>query len=271
MLADSALHMDVGKIAVEEQQKQSRKVISVDTDITSKSKGFAYLNELFIKRHQKILWKSTRRVAAFFVLLFLGILLVFYLKPEWKGKVNESIMRLLPGFLFVMYAINRGADFTRVLFMNCDHSLLTYSFYRKPQSVLTLYQLRLRELIQINLLPAAVIGGGMALLLWLSGGTDNPTNYVILIVSILCMSIFFSVHYLTIYYLLQPYNAGSEIKNATYQIVTGVTGLLCYLLMSSGIPIQSFGIIMTIFSIAYCVIARILVYFLAPKTFRIRA
>lgn len=271
MLADSALHIDAGKIAVEEQQKQSRKAISLDRDITSKSRGFVYLNELFIKRHQKLLWKSAERISAFFMLLVLGGFLIFYLKPEWKGTVNDSIMGILPGFLFVMYAINRGADFTRVLFINCDHSLLNYSFYKQPGAVLTLYQLRLRELIWINLVPAAVIGVGLALLLWLSGGTDNPQNYVILIVSILSMSVFFSVHYLTIYYLLQPYNAGSEIKSATYQIVTGITGLACYALMSSGIPIHSFGIVMIVFCIIYCVIARVLVYFLAPKTFRIRA
>ena len=34
------------------------------------------------------------------------------------------------------------------------------------------------------------------------------------------MSMFFSVHYLTIYYLLQPYNAGTEMKSGTYRIVS---------------------------------------------------
>lgn len=77
--------------------------------------------------------------------------------------------------------------------------------------------------MKINAVPAVVIGSGLALTLYTSGGTNHPVNYVILIVSILCMSMFFSVHYLTIYYLLQPYNAGTEIKSGTYRIVMTAT------------------------------------------------
>ena len=89
--------------------------------------------------------------------------------------------------------------------------------------MLKLFQIRLREIMKINAVPAVVIGSGLALTLYTSGGTDHPVNYVILIVSILCMSMFFSVHYLTIYYLLQPYNAGTEIKSRTYRIVMTAT------------------------------------------------
>ncbi len=35
----------------------NEKAISADTSITSRKKGFEYLNELFIKRHRKILWQ----------------------------------------------------------------------------------------------------------------------------------------------------------------------------------------------------------------------
>ena len=83
-----------------------------------------------------------------------------------------------------MYSINRGTGFTRALFMNCDHSLLTYSFYKQPKFVLKLFQIRLREIIKINLLPAAIIGGGLSVLLYASGGTDHAVNYVVLFVSV---------------------------------------------------------------------------------------
>ena len=52
--------------------------------------------------------------------------------------------------------------------MNCDHSLLTYSFYKQPSFILRLFQIRLREIMKINAVPALVIGGGLALIL-LSG------------------------------------------------------------------------------------------------------
>ena len=48
-------------------------------------------------------------------------------------------------------------------------------------------------------MPATVIAVGLPLLLFLSGGTDQILNYVLLFVSILAMSVFFSVHTLVMY------------------------------------------------------------------------
>lgn len=179
-------------------------------------------------------------------------------------------MTWLPYFVFIMYAINRGTNFTQALFMNCDHSLLTYSFYKQPSFILRLFQIRLREIMKINAVPALVIGIGLALILFATGGTDNPLNYVVLVVSILCMSLFFSIHYLTIYYLLQPYNAGTELKSGTYRIVLSVTYVICFALMRLRMPIMIFGIMTIVFCVLYSIVASILVYCLAPKTFRLR-
>ncbi|MBS6862061.1 MAG: hypothetical protein KH202_14250 [Clostridiales bacterium] len=124
--------------------------------------------------------------------------------------------------------------------------------------------------MKINLLPAVIIGSALPILLYLSGGTDNPLNYVVLLVSILCMSMFFSVHYLTIYYLLQPYNAGTEMKSGTYRLVLTVTYFVCFFLMQQRIPILLFGALAILFCVLYCIVACILVYKFAPRTFRIR-
>lgn len=180
-------------------------------------------------------------------------------------------MSFLPYFVFIMYAINRGTGFTRALFMNCDHSLLTYSFYKQPGMVLKLFKIRLREIIKINLLPAFIIGGGLMLLLYVSGGTDHPLNYAVLFVSIICMSIFFSVHYLTVYYLLQPYNAGTEMKSGTYQIIMSATYFVCFFMMQLRMPILAFGLMAIVFCILYCIGACVLIYRFAPRTFRLRA
>ena len=147
---------------------------------------------------------------------------------------------------------------------------MTYSFYKKPNFVLRLFQIRLREIMKINAVPAFVIGGGLALILFVTGGTDQWMNYVILVVSIVCMSLFFSVHYLTIYYLLQPYNAGTELKSGTYRIVMMSTYFICLFLMQFRMPIPVFGIMTILFCAAYSIAACILVYRFAPKTFRIR-
>lgn len=233
-------------------------------------KGFEYLNELFIKRHKKILWNSTKKISYVCAFLVAAVLAGVYLLPEEKTVINEIVMTWLPYFVFIMYAINRGTNFTQALFMNCDHSLLTYSFYKQPSFILRLFQIRLREIMKINAVPALVIGIGLALILFATGGTDNPLNYVVLVVSILCMSLFFSIHYLTIYYLLQPYNAGTELKSGTYRIVLSVTYVVCFALMRLRMPIMIFGIMTIVFCVLYSIVASILVYRFAPKTFRLR-
>lgn len=252
-------------------REQSRKAISADTAITSRRKGFEYLNELFVRRHQKILWKASMKIAVVCLCLVSGALLAFYLSPEVKEPVNSLLLTYLPYFVFIMYAINRGTGFTQALFMNCDHSLLTYSFYKQPRFMLRLFQIRLREIIKVNLLPAAVIGAGLSVLLYASGGTANPLNYAVLPVSVLCLSMFFSTHYLTIYYLLQPYNAGTEMKSGTYRIVHSVTYFACFFMMQLKMPTLVFGLMAIVFCVLYCVIACVLIYRLAPNTFRIRA
>ncbi len=251
-------------------KQMNEKKISTDTSVTSNRRGFEYLNELFIKRHKKILWNSTKKISYVCIFLIIGVLMAIYLRPEIKPKINTMVMTWLPYFAFIMYGINRGTNFTQALFMNCDHSLLTYSFYKRPDFVLRLFQIRLREIMKINAVPALVIGGGLALILFATGGTDNGLNYILLIISILCMSLFFSIHYLTIYYLLQPYNAGTELKSGTYRIVMTVTYFICFFLMQLRMSILIFGIMTIVFCVAYSIAACILVYRFAPKTFRIR-
>ena len=267
LLAGLFTQIDTAKKAV---KTANEKVISADLTITSQKNGFEFLNELFIKRHRKILWRSTLRIAAICAILCCGVLLLMAFKPEWKKDINEMVMTWLPYFAFILYLINRGTGFTSALFMNCDHSLLTYSFYKQPKFVLRLFQIRLREIMKINAVPALVIGVGLSVILLVSGGTENPLNYVVLVVSVLFMSMFFSIHYLTVYYLLQPYTAGTEMKSATYRIVMILTYAVCYAMINLRLPILEFGVACIAFCVLYSIIARVLVYKYAPRTFRLR-
>ena len=84
------------------------------------------------------------------------------------------------------------------------------------------------------------------------------------------MSIFFSVHYLVMYYLLQPYNVNTEMKSSTYRVVQAITYLVSYYMIKLKLPTLSFGIAMVIFCISYSLISLIIAYKYAPKTFKLR-
>lgn len=246
-------------------------LILVDSSAVSKKIGFEYLNDLFIQRHRKILWRSSIRIACTCVVLCCIVLSIMALIPDTRLYVNLAVLEILPCFSFILYLINRGGTFTSALFMNCDHSLLTYPFYKQPDSVLRLFKIRLREIIKINLLPAFVLGIGLCSILYASGGTKNSVNYAILFISIVSMSLFFSIHHLTIYYLLQPYTVGTETRSGTYRVVMFLTSAVCYALISARLPILLFGTICILFCILYSIIACLLVYKIAPKTFRLRS
>ena len=248
----------------------SLKQIELDKNYTSNKSGFAYFHDLFVKRHRKILTTAVKKQSVVILLIIIAMIIGIIMNNDFKVKTNEILMVYLPYFVFIMYCINRSSSVTQAMFMNCDHSMLTYRIYRTPKVILGIFKERLKTLITINLLPAFLIGGGLVLLLYLSGGTDNPINYVILFVSIIAMSIFFSVHYLVMYYLLQPYNVSTEMKSSTYKVVQGLTYIVCWYMIQIQMPIFTFGIATIVFCIVYCLISLFLAYKYAPKTFKLR-
>ena len=246
------------------------KQIELDKDFTSNKTGFSYFHELFVKRHSKILTKAVKKQSLVILGVFIVAILGLLINNELNNKINGLILMYLPYFVFVMYILNRGATLTQAMFMNCDHSMLTYRIYRTPKVILGLFKERLKTLIIINLFPAFIIGSGLPILLFLTGGTDNILNYAVLFFSIISMSVFFSLHYLVMYYLLQPYNINTEIKSGTYKLVQILTYFICYYMMGIKLSILSFGITMILFSVLYCLISLFLVYKYAPKTFKLR-
>ncbi len=270
ILSTSNVYMVENNAGTRAMKETSLKQIELDKSYTSNKSGFAYFHDLFVKRHRKILTKAVNKQSIIIVLIFAAIIVGIQMNSEFKGKINNVLLQYLPYFVFIMYLINRSSTVTQAMFMNCDHSMLTYRIYRTPKVILGIFKERLKTLIKINLLPASIIGIGLALLLFLSGGTDNVLNYVVLIVSIISMSIFFCVHYLVMYYLLQPYNVNTEIKSSTYKAVQAITYFVCYYMIQIQLPTLSFGIAMIVFCIAYCFISLILAYKYAPKTFKLR-
>ena len=270
ILTTSNVYVIQNNSGTQAMKNTSLNQIELDKNYTSNKSGFAYFHDLFVKRHRKILTKAVKKQSVIILIIFAAVIIGFQFSAEFKSKTNNILMQYLPYFVFIMYCINRSSSVTQAMFMNCDHSMLTYRIYRTPKVILGIFKERLKTLITINLLPASIIGLGLALLLYLSGGTDNNLNYIILIVSIISMSVFFSVHYLVMYYLLQPYNVNTEIKSSTYRVVQAVTYFVCYYMIQIQLPTFSFGIAMIVFCILYSLISLILAYKYAPKTFKLR-
>lgn len=270
LFADNSYLVDGTSSAGQVMQTSFLKKVDTDVTITSNKKGCAYLNDIFVKRHRKILTDSAKIFAiAELAIIVLGAFAA-NIFPTVGKSINHGILNYFPFALFVMYFINRGTQVTRAMFMNCDHSLLAYRFFRKPDIVLKLFTARLKSLVFINFIPASVLIIGVPLLVYLSGGTTDPLNYVLIAATIIMMSVFFSIHNLVLYYLLQPYNINFQTKSALYKIIEIVTYYICFIAAGKQIPLFIFGVSVSAFCLLYVIIALILVYRLAPKTFKLR-
>ena len=253
---------------VEEEKKTYHDKIT-DVSITSNKRGYAYFNELFIKRHKKLLTRTTNLITILIIVIEVALGIAIVMHEPTRSTFNQNVIGILPYFMFVMYLINRGDSITKAMFINCDKAMLHYSFYRKGKTILEMFSLRLKSLVAINIRPAIVLAIGLSVLYALSGGTSNGVEYVVIIVTILSLSIFYSVHYLVMYYLLQPFNEQLEMKNPIYQAIMGLTYLVAYM-FTMEISSIYFGVVVIGITIVYCIVSLVLVYYFAPKTFRLK-
>ena len=264
---DSLLNTDTQDIINDSYHK----MITLEADTKKVIKlVLSILMNYLCKDIRKFYGKTAKRqtyMIAFIIVVIIGIL--FY-DVETQKDANNAMTSILPFFVFIMYLLNTAKNITQAMFVNCDHSMLTYSFYRIPKNILILFKIRLREIVKINLLPAVVLALGYMAILFICGGIDQAFLAFISFISIISMSIFFSTHYLILYYLLQPYNAHTEVKSPIYSTIISLTYIICYAFTKLELPILSFGIVCILFCIGYCVIACILVLKWAGNTFKIR-
>lgn len=240
----------------------------IDNKKIKGKKGYDLFNTIFYERHKEILIRSAKKYS----LILIGCYIVFsYLIITNKGYyegVEKLLSQHMGWFIIIMYFVNRGAIITQAMFFNCDHAMLRYNFYREPNNLLGLFKKRLWMVIKVNLLPAIVVGIGNTILLVLTNQT-NFITYLSDFLFILSLSTFFSVHYLVIYYLMQPFNKDMEVKKMSYSFATLGTYILCYTIANTTISATTLSIFGILFVILYTYLSLKLVYRFAPKTFKL--
>lgn len=233
-------------------------------------KGYSLFNTIFFERHKTILSRSSNINMIIITVLFIILLISIYQVPSLKVYVNKFLMNNLGWFILVMYFINKGNHITKAMYFNCDHAMLTFNFYRGRRVIFNLFKKRLIKLIVINLKPALLLGIYILITIYLTGGATYIYDYISIYIYILSLSVLFSVHYLVIYYLMQPYNSDMKIVNNMYSIVLFLTYFISYQFTKINWSSTLFSIVIIIFTIIYVNISLILVYKKAYKTFRLR-
>lgn len=233
-------------------------------------KGYDLFNTIFFERHKEILLRSAKWFASISLLIIVGVGILVMINPILQKNLNNFLLNNIAWFVIIMYFINRGAIITQAMFYNCDHSMLTFNFYRNPKVILNVFKTRVLTVSKVNLIPASVIAVGLPILLYITGGTPNSIDYISIPIFIITLSIFFSIHYLVIYYLFQPYDKNMKMKSIAYSLISALTYLIAYSLTDFKMSTTLFSIIAIIATVAYSIIALISVYKKAPQTFKIK-
>ena len=232
--------------------------------------GYDLFNTIFFERHREILLRSAKWFASISFAIIIGIILLIQITPSLKEGLNNFLLNNIAWFVLIMYFINRGSIITQAMFYNCDHSMLTFNFYRNPKVILNVFRTRVLTVSKVNLIPAVVIAIGLVVLLYMTGGSPNVIDYISIPIFIIVLSIFFSIHYLVTYYLFQPYDKNMKMKSAAYSIISAVTYIVAYSFTDFKMSTTIFSLLAIAATILYIVLALIIVYKKAPETFRIK-
>ena len=293
-------------VRAEKARVKSFKRIKVNGTVKGNKKGFEFLNALFVKRHFKMLMLKpivcTGLILALIALIIGGVIYDYYTTAGYEGCLNMVLTNLRnlflfkgfedplgqnevdSAFLFFRYAVqdhllaffipisifDNTYKSTQAMYINCDNSLMTFSFFKKPDKIIKLFDIRLKQLICVNLLPAMAMAIGCNLILFATGGQEYPFHYLINFVVIGCMSISFTMYWLSIYYLFQPYTKTASVKGGAYNAAFMAFGFLMSIVAWISVKSQILAVIMLVFTVTFVFFIRKLVLKKAPKTWKVK-
>lgn len=248
--------------------------IRLDEKDFSSYKGIEYINKIFFHRHKSILKKKVRIGNIIKIVVFIGVSIgAVYIRQNVDLSIAEDaehieeIKSYLPYIIFAAsYFMYSGEFFVKYCFYNMDKDLMRHAYYRTSENVLTSVKIRVVELIKYYLLPYSFMLG-MILIVCTSLSFGLVYTVSILLISFIGL-LFFSLHYLYIYYLLQPFTENVKVKNPLYSGLTYVIYMIMYLSASTNSKDLIFRYIL-VFSIIYIIVGGYLVYKFAPKRFKI--
>jgi len=236
----------------------------------NKKKGYELLNAIFFERHRRLLIKPVFIRLAIIFVAFIGFVAFIFIMPDEKSKITTGLMSSLNAFVFIMYCMSTGDKIGKALFFNCDISLLRYGFYREKSVILKNFWIRLKKSIWLNFVPAIALCCGIIGLVLVSGESSKLYEMVPFLASILCLSVFFSVHHMFLYYVFQPYTTELDIKNPFFKIINAIVYLLSYICLQIDSAPSFFVWIVLGATIVYIITAIVLVLKFAPKTFKVK-
>lgn len=257
---------------------QEVKIKSLDESVKvgefEQYKGIEYINKIFFHRTRLIFRKKILIRCAILISIAIGAQVVriyfpqlFALEREDVDQVFRSMGMLI---IFVGYMFYLRDNFTKFTFFNMDSSLMKYNFYRYPKILDESIKYRFKKSLSLNAPILLTFLLTIFSIYYSLGGRDVNTVLLFGATAIISM-VFFSTHYLYMYYLIQPFTAQLEVKNMAYSMVNGALYILLYFSSTKLGPVKPQILIgILFFTVIYIFVGFLLVRKYAFRRFRLR-
>ena len=304
-LNDNIVRTEVSMYKSPDMTKSFKK-LKAKGSVRGNKKGFEYLNALFVKRHGNMLIVKSIvfTVITFLImgLMIFGFVYGYYLKfgsDNCLNMVGNNLLNLIlfghyedalmpfdaessDGFfrwlaqshmlamLIPVSIADNSFKSTQAMYINCDNSLMTFSFFKQREKIIRLFDIRFKQLIMIHLAPSIAFGLFADLILFYTGGQDYPFQYLLTILVCVLMSVIYSMIWLSMYYLFQPFTTTVTVKSGMYNVIRIILFFVFSILV--WIPSNTFvlTLILLVFTAVFVFVMRKAVYRHAPKTWKAR-
>ncbi len=261
------------------QLKDTMDEDAVTERIFQDKSGYEYLHAIFFERHKKIVARPSRLkawiVEGLFGVTAVAVIVSRFMASaaqfqEMSDGVWSTVNMLLAILVFIMYCSSSGEKLTQAMFFHCDASLLKYGYYRTPEAIISSFRIRLRYMIRTECPFIAAFCAGVFINLMLLGRFRNILQIIAILFCIVMLSVFFSVLFLCMYYIFQPFTEAGNTTSVGYKICTIGIYLVAYSCLQIHTPPTYFAAIILGVTVVTLVAALLLVWKLAPKTFRLK-
>lgn len=272
-LLSNLMKASSGSSAAFKEVEMKEKDVEVSEAVKEKFKnlkGYTYLNALFFARHRRQLVKPVCYRLAAAAAGFVALVVFYVVKREEAVSLSTNMTAMLPFFVYIMYFMTVADKASRAMFYNCDKDMLRYAYYRQPQTILKNFQIRLLRVSLYDLVIAGAVCLAAAAFCLLCGTSVFTMDLLLFCITILLLSVLFTAHHLCLYYIFQPYSESLQVKNPFYSVINVGMYILCFFCLQVKAGGFAFTMAVLAFTIVYIIGALVLVYYRAPKSFRVK-
>lgn len=194
---------------------------SIDKNQTDNNVGYKYLFNMFIKRYHKNINAVTKMSE---IIVYIGCIILFLV--PYIFKIDNMIDKLFDLnyllFLIIYFTCSYNSGFLHLCFLEIDRFLVNYNFYRNKQSIKENMFLRLKHMLKKNLFLSFIISLTFLLTFLVYNLNASLVKVIILATMPLILTVFYTIYYIFIYYIFQPYSFEGTIVNKIYKFLDNI-------------------------------------------------